>query len=209
MKKFVFLFVLVLFFLSGCEKPDISNAEELALKSADGCTTIQSGEILASDGSVVEVGYDQWGYNYQAQMFNGFYENYMRPTTLVEEGDRLIMKWNDAWISTKDCNGDGKLDRHYGFPSYIGSGAWLTNHMKGEYENTDGSKCHWTYFVKIIAVPADATKTNGVWYNANGTEIGPDIWGQFAVIEEISNDPCNGDHGVLYASPDHKGLGNW
>ena len=43
-------------------------------------------------------------------------------------------KWNDAWLSNKDCDGDGLLDRHYGLDSYRGSGAWLTNHQSGEYE---------------------------------------------------------------------------
>ena len=35
--------------------------------------TIQSGELLASDGSVITVGFDRWGYNYQGRLFNGLY----------------------------------------------------------------------------------------------------------------------------------------
>ena len=42
---------------------------------------------------------------------------------------KLVMKWNDAWLSNMDRDDDGMLDRHYGFSSYIGSGAWETNHM--------------------------------------------------------------------------------
>jgi hypothetical protein len=38
------------------------------------CTTIQDGTLLRSDGVPVAVGYDEWGYNYQAHMFNGTYE---------------------------------------------------------------------------------------------------------------------------------------
>ena len=37
------------------------------------CTTIQSGELFASDSSLIETGYDMWGYNYRAHMFNGYY----------------------------------------------------------------------------------------------------------------------------------------
>jgi hypothetical protein len=37
----------------------------------DKCTTIQDGTLLTSDGEVITTGYDQWGYNYQAHMFNG------------------------------------------------------------------------------------------------------------------------------------------
>ena len=176
----------------------------------DACTTIQSGEILASDGSVIKTGYDQWGYNYQARMFNGTYCDAYRDAAWCQpyKEDELIMKWNDAWLSNKDCNGDGLLDRHYGYSSYIGSGAWLTNHQSGEYE-LNGENCKWNYFVKIVAAPSDATKVSGVWYAADGTEIGPDIWGEFAVIQEIANDSCAGQHGVQYHSPARAGLGNW
>ena len=65
------------------------------------------------------------------------------------------MKWNDAWLSNQDCDADGLLDRHNGFASYIGSGAWLTNHQSGEYEE-DGTVCKWNYFTKIVAAPANA-----------------------------------------------------
>ena len=87
------------------------------------------------------------------------------------------MRWNDAWLSNMDCDGDGLLDRHSGFTSYIGSGAWLTNHQSGTDVDGNGKKCRWTYSVKIVAAPADATKVGEVWYAADGTEIGPDIWG--------------------------------
>ena len=143
---------------------------------ADSCIAIQSGTLVDSVGQVLTPGYDKWGYNYQAHMFNGWYGNYSRPALPVTGGDKLIMKWNDAWLSNKSCDGDSKLDRHYGFPTYIGSGAWLTNHQSGEYEGTLGETCKWTYFTKIVAVPADATKTGVIWYAADGTEIGPAIW---------------------------------
>ncbi len=178
---------------------------------ADSCTTIQSGELLNSAGEVLTTGYDVWGYNYQARLFNGGYCDAYRDAAWCQEWKdvELTMKWNDAWLSNKDCNGDGLLDRHNGFPSYIGSGAWVTNHQKGVYEGEDGATCKWNYFVKIVAAPADATLLLGVWYAADGTEIGPEIWGEFATIQEVSNDTCTGDHGVFYLSPDHTGLGGW
>ena len=37
------------------------------------CTTIQDGVLLTSDGELITPGYDVWGYNYQAHMFNGGY----------------------------------------------------------------------------------------------------------------------------------------
>ena len=116
------------------------------------------------------------------------------------------MKWNDAWLSNKDCDGDGKLDRHYDYPSYIGSGAWETNHQWGSYEE-DGETYNWNYFTKIVAAPADAYVDGGIWYTADGTEIGPVLWGEFATIFEVYNDQGTGEHGVYYNAPAPTGFG--
>ena len=180
-------------------------------KGGNACTTIQSGTLLTSDGQPITTGYDVWGYNYQARIFNGFYCDAYRDAAWCQpyKEDKLAMKWNDAWLSNMDCDGDGKLDRHYGLPSYIGSGAWLTNHMSGNYEGDDGAVCKWNYFVKIVAAPADATSSGGLWYTADGTVIGSVIWGEFAVIQEVENDPCADVHGLQFVSPDHAGFGGW
>jgi len=172
------------------------------------CTTIQSGTLFNSIGEVLTTGYDQWGYNYQARLFNGGYCDIYRDAAWCQpyEDVTVVMKWNDARMSNKDCTGDGLLDRHCGFASYIGSGAWETNHQWGDYD-LDGKTCHWDYFVKIVTAPADATLDAGVWYAANGTEIGPAIWGDFAVIQEVYNDPCGGEHGLAYKSPFSPGFG--
>ena len=127
----------------------------------------------------------------------------------------LAMKWNDAWLSNKDCDNDGALDRHYGFDSYIGSGAWLTNHQSGEYEDPEGNTVKWNYFVKIVAVPEDAydddpdNSNSGTWYATDETEIGPEIWGAFAIIQQVENDPGLGFHGVQYVSPSGAGFGQF
>lgn len=118
------------------------------------------------------------------------------------------MKWNDAWLSNKDCDDDGLLDRYLGNASYIGSDAWLTNHQPGLVEDLKGRLRKWTYFVKIIAAPADADLESGIWYTAGGTKIGPVIWGQFAIVEEVVNDPSDGSHGILYLSPNGPGVGS-
>ena len=216
MKKLFCLFSMITalaFITFSCQKSPVKEVTEQGngtLKSG-GCTTIQSGMIKNSQGATIVPGYDEWGYNYQAHMFNGGYCDayYNAGWCQPYVADELIMKWNDAWMSNQDCNGDGLLDRHNGYPSYIGSGAWLTNHQQGTYVAENGQVCHWTYFCKIIAAPADATLTDGTWYNAGGTEIGPMIWNEFAIIQEVTNDPCAGIHGLQYASPDHAGLGGW
>lgn len=60
-----------------------------------------------------------------------------------------------------------------------------------------------------MAAPADAVVDGGNWLNADGVEIGPVIWGEFAIIQQVENDACAGIHGLQYGSPDHSGLGNW
>ena len=183
------------------------------------CTTIQGGALAASTGEPLELGYDYYGYNYEAHMFNGDYCDYRRgipvcPTVdmgnpINEPGDvDLMMKWNDAWLSNKSCDGDAYLDRHFGNDDYKGSGAWLTNQMSGKVE-VGGRWRKWTYFVKIVAVPTDAYMAGDLWKTAEGTTIGPAIWGPFAVVQEVSNDPSKGQHGILYNSPAHPGLGEY
>ena len=188
-----------------------------AVGNAQTCTTIQAGVLLTSDGDVIQTGYDQWGYNYQAHMFNGTYCDAYRDAAWCQpyRDDELMMKWNDAWLSNQDCDGDGKLDRYYGHSSYIGSGAWLTNHISGTYPLTDvdptanpNKKCRWNYFVKIVAAPSDAVKVAGKWYDPVGDEIGEVIWGSFAIVQEVSNDPCIGGNG-LQVKGVRPGLGNW
>ncbi len=207
MKKVFYLFGLVIALavvISACEKTqnniDPQQIEDNLKAKPAGCTTIQSGELVNSQGDVIETGYDDFGYNYQARIYNG---DYGYP------GWHLVMKWNDAWLSNKDCDGDGLLDRHLGFDTYIGSGAWCTNHWTTIYYDEDGNECEYDEFIKIIAVPATATLEDGFWYNEDGVEIGPVIWGQFAIIQSIINDPCEGIEGVDYKSADHPGLGGW
>ena len=220
MKKLVYLLssiAIIAVLTISCEKASVddgslsSDSTVILNKKPGGCTTIQSGDLVDSEGNIIETGYDDWGYNYQAHMFNGLYcDSYRGAAWCQPYADvSLKMKWNDAWLSNKDCDGDGLLDRHLGYDSYRGSGAWITNHQSGTYTDIDGNECNWNYFVKIVAAPEDATATGGIWYNANGVEIGPVIWGQFATIQEVENDPCAGINGLQFNSPDHSGLGGW
>ena len=85
----------------------------------------------------------------------------------------------------------------------------MTNHWTWTYIDDYGNECEADDFIKIIAAPEGAYVDNGYWYNADGTEIGEVIWGSFAIIQYVLNDPCNGVEGIQYNSPDHPGLGGW
>ena len=118
-------------------------------------------------------------------MFNGLYCDSYRGAAWCQPyaNVELIMKWNDAWLSNKDCDGDGLLDRHLGFDSFVGFGAWLTNHWKTTYYDADSNMCEYDDFIKIIAVPATATLLDGIWYNEDGIEIGSIIWGNLPLFK--------------------------
>ncbi len=185
------------------------------------CTAIKDGALYGSDGDLLVLGYNEWGYNYQAHMFNGMWCDYhptYRPGGANHDwcmenmaNVELMMKWSDEWLANTDCNGDLRLDRGYSCnpnnPVNSGCyGAWLTNHERGIYEQ-DGEICKYESFVKIVAVPEDAYKSESVWYTVDGVEIGPVIWGAFATIQEFTNDPCEGGHEVAYKSMSPAGLG--
>ncbi len=150
------------------------------------CVGIQSGLLLDSAGNPLVMGYDQFGYNYQAHMFNGTYDSVDRNldgkywgSTGDYVDDVLIMKWSDDWLSNQDCNGDGKLDRGTAGISL----GWETNHVIGDYDSDgNGSQdAHYTYFVKIA------------WVGPGGS-----LWGQYEIIQEVYNDPVGGFHGLQY-----------
>jgi hypothetical protein len=224
-KKLIFAILSILIF--NVPLAMVTAGPDHGVRIKDGLLTYSASHYLtitAGEPVPLELGFDAWGYNYHAHMFEGSYANaYLGGAGFpAYEGDdtaylaenptvvnhwawpyrniRLIMKWDDAWLANADKDNDGVLDRHYGFGSYIGSSAWLTNHMSGD----DGNGGTWTYFTKIVAAPADATLTNGVWYGADGTEIGPVIWGSFATIQEVESGV-----GVTYLSPSGPGFGQF
>ena len=186
------------------------------------CNTIKDGVIVDTNGNQIKTGYDKWGYNYQAHIFNGLYWNNLRPEipwtkeTLIAAGKSttiLVMKWSETWLSNKDCNLDGLLDRGYSCNpdnpiSSACEGAWVTNHQTG-WTEVNGKKKKWTYFVKIVMVPEGEGnyKDGGYWFTFDGVEIGSEIWGAYARILQISNDPSFGEHGVFYKSDVNPGFG--
>ncbi len=166
---------------------------------ASTCANIQSGTIIDSAGNPVQVGFDQFGYNYQAHQFVGTYDSVDRTLDNTYWGqtgdfvdDKLMMKWSDDWLANVDCNGDQRLDRGLvnGVPSLTNTSlGWLTNHVEGDYADANGLQ-HYTDFVKI-----------------GYTGPNSPLWGSYSVVEEVYNDPAGGFHG-LYDIAD-PGLGHY
>lgn len=149
------------------------------------CATIQDGTITDKAGNVITVGYDKYGYNYQAHLFDGYAGNYSRPAVPVTSGDKLVMKWSDAWLANVDCNGDHKLDR--GLVDGVVNGTsmgWETNHYVGSYVDSDGNTQNYTDFYKIV------------WVGPGGS-----LWGQYEVLQEVYNDTGSGNYRFKDGAP--------
>jgi hypothetical protein len=169
-----------------------SQAPLVSAGHAQKCVMIKDGVLKDSNGNLLVLGFDQFGYNYQAHLFVGTYDSVDRVLDGKYWGqtgdfvnDKLTMKWSDDWLSNVDCTGDGKLDR--GAPGSAGypniSQGWETNHVVGDYDsNGDGiQNAHYTWFVKIV------------WVGPGGS-----LWGQYETIQEVYNDPLGGFHGLQY-----------
>lgn len=155
-------------------------AVSVGTSAAQDCVSIRDGVLTDSNGNLLTMGYDQFGYNYQAHMFNGTYDSVDRKLDGKYWGstgdfvdDHLTMKWSNDWLSNQDCNGDGKLDRGTNGISL----GWETNHVEGDYFDADGNVQHYTDFVKIV------------WVGPGGS-----LWGQYEIIQENYNDSGTGNY---------------
>lgn len=201
-----------------------------------GLLLYQAGHYLATQP--INTGVNPYGYNYQAHSFNGTFFNvyaggdgfppyngddtaYLAANPTADEhwawafrGVDVAMKWNDTWLSNQDCDSDGLLDRHYGFTAYTGSGAWLTNHTSWTV-TVNGKERNANDFIKIVANPAEATINAPTSYfneqtvYLNGKVVGAQIWGEFAVIQYVLNDPSTGDKGLRLKSQIAAGFGKF
>lgn len=172
------------------------------------CTNIQSGTLLDLNGQIITLGFNDEGYNYQAKMYYGEYFPDEAPGWFLE------WKWNDAYLSNRDCDGDLLLDIANGQDGYIGTGAWTTTKWTTDYTDQEGNTCRISQFTKYVAVPIGAYAEDGTYYEADGTVIGatvnPDAEGfeDFAIVQFVWNDPCGGKNGVEFKAPGPIGLGN-
>lgn len=222
MKNFISIGIasvcLTLIMISCDNSEDISTSMQLendaALKSAmakkaeakEKCATIQGGTIIDHNGDIITTGFNDEGYNYQAKTYSGE----IFPDT--SPGWYLKWEWNDAYLSTQDCDDDHRLDIANGEDSYRGTGAWTTTKWTQKYTDGEGNQCIVSQFTKFVAVPVGAYAIEGIFYAADGSEIGQVVnspgFEDFAKIQLIWNDPCNGKNGVDYKAPGPVGLGN-
>lgn len=136
-------------------------------------------------------GFNDFGYNYDARIFNGSADgvdkvldgNVWGDPTYAN--DHLTMKWNTAW---DNCNADRSPENC--------KGAWTSNEWNGKVK--DGSGEVWHY--KIVWIGNYTANPELVPEGAYG------IWGEYAVIM----DQGNGASGhIWYAHGSPTGYGSY
>lgn len=137
-------------------------------------------------------GFDSYGYNDTARIFNGTGESWSLAKGLpadylgVYANDKLVMKWNAEWDRGNVENWtNGPYD------------AWENNEWNGMVPG--GSGAVWKY--KIVWVGD---------YNADPSLIpegGYGIWGQFAVLMDQGKDPSYGPGHLWFAHAKPTGYG--
>lgn len=137
-------------------------------------------------------GFDEFGYNYKARIFNGTGESWSLAKGLpadylgVYSNDKLIMKWNAEW--------DRGNAENWTNPPY---GAWENNEWNGNVKGGSGAVWHY----KIIWVGDYTTYPSLIPEGAYG------IWGQFAVIMDHGKDPSYGPGHLWFAHAIPTGYG--
>lgn len=122
----------------------------------------------ATASSLAKGGFDEFGYNYQARLFNGIGDGYDRVldgkvgTDPKYANDKLVMKWSKAWDDA----------RFNGAP--WGPDAWVSNEWNGKVPGGSGETDH----VKIVWVGRDL-QASQYWRPG-----GEPIWGEFEIIME-------------------------
>jgi hypothetical protein len=139
-------------------------------------------------------GFDQYGYNDTARVFNGTGSSWClaggqaADCLGINSPDKLVMKWNAAWDA---CNAAGNDD-----PAFC-LGAWTTNEWNGMGEGGSGAVWHY----KIIWV-GPAGESSPYWL-----EGGYSIWSNYEVIMDQGKDLSLGPGHFVYAHATPNGLG--
>ncbi|MCL4533707.1 MAG: hypothetical protein M1370_00905 [Bacteroidetes bacterium] len=137
-------------------------------------------------------GFDQYGYNNTARIFNGTGSSWSLSKGLpadylgVYANDKLVMKWNAEW--------DRGNDEGWARPPYA---AWEDNEWNGKVPGGSGAVWHYK-IVWVGSCGADYTPL------PNG---GYCIWGQFEVIMDQGVDPNVGPGHMFFAKAGPAGYG--
>ena len=150
--------------------------------------------LVGADGT----GFDQYGYNLKARIFNGTGLSYCLAKGGTEAycvlsmapyaHDKLLMKWNAEWDRGKSEN--------WSKPPY---NAWLSNEWNGAMPGGSGEVWHYkTVWVGNCAVYPTLVPAGGYC-----------IWGQFATLMDHGTDPEHSSRHLWFAHATSSGYGSY
>lgn len=135
-------------------------------------------------------GFDEFGYNRTARIFNGTGASWSVEQGLpvdylgIYAADKLVMKWNAEW--------DRGVDENWAYPPYA---AWEDNEWNGMFPGGSGAVWHY----KIVWVGDCSLVPVG----------GYCVWGQFATIMDQGIDPSYGPGHLWFAHANPTGYGSY
>jgi hypothetical protein len=152
--------------------------------------------VFATVPAYAANGFNEYGYNYKARIFNGTAMGWCLARGWTEAqceayfgvyvNDKLVMKWNAEW--------DRGNAENWAYPPY---GAWENNEWNGAFPG--GSGAVWHYKIKWVGpCGADYTPLPDGGYC---------IWGQFDVIQDQGIDPNIGPGHIWFALAKPNGYG--
>jgi len=155
-------------------------------------------------------GFDEWGFNYQAQLFDGYLINAIFGDPAYAEMEHYKMMVYDGedpdfWEKVitdysyfnymmpeglLNCKLKMKwntdlLGKDGVYPeSWVDSDAWIVFHYS---MNTDDQR--WTQVRKLVASKSNYTLMDGFWYDEDGNEVGKQsyYWPDLMIIQVINN----------------------
>lgn len=138
-------------------------------------------------------GFDEFGWNYNANIFNGLadgtdgiVDGKVWGVESIYANDKLVMKWNEKWDECFAAGADNEA---------VCAGAWIINEYNGMFPGGTGER--WSY--KIIWV--GSTLQNSPYWAEGGSAY----WNYFEII--MSHGIYDGAHlWETHATP--AGLGN-
>jgi len=154
------------FILAACAGDSAAPTENAVLKTAT--LAANGGTCTTAAGKVVATGFDQFGYNRCAHLFNGTFGGYCAARNAaptcggVAPTSKLVMKWNEEWDR-------GNAEKWLN-PPYV---AWLDNEARGTYlDSTPYSEHFKTRWDAGCVASHGSVSTNG----------GACIWNQFEIL---------------------------
>lgn len=181
------------------------------------------------------IGFDEWGFNYNARLFDGYLINAMfgdpafmympHCKDMIYSGEGVGF-WEEVLVrypyfnymmpaAMLDCKlkmkwNNALLSQDGVYPdSWVDTGAWIVFHYQ---MNT--SEQQWTQVRTLVASKSTDALTGDYWYDQDGNEIGKRsyYWPELIVVKVINN----GDNPFIpaampddYLSPSGAGVGKY